>query len=108
MLRFDGDPALSSAVHTGSGELLVGAAAWHQADSDPEGLVPCPLRAADGPVHVAGVDVDLAELVAATLRRVAGEAASLAGGPVEDVGMVVPAAWGPRRRTWWRRVAGKA
>jgi hypothetical protein len=108
LLRFDGDFALSSAVHADSGELLVGAAAWQRADSGPEGLVLSPLQAGDGPIHLAGVDVDPADLVAATLRRVAGEAASLAGGPVEDVRMVVPAGWGPRRRTWWRRVAGKA
>ena len=105
-LRFDGELVLSNAVHVGSGELLVGAAAWQRADA--AGLVPFPIQAGDGPVRVAGADVDPADLIAATLRRVAGEAALVAGGPVEDVRMVVPAGWGPRRRMWWRRAAGKA
>ena len=97
LLRFDGGVALSNAVFAGSGELLVGAAAWHRAVDDPEGLVPCPLQAGDSPVRVGGVDVDPAELAAATLRRVVQEAASLAGAPVADVRMVVAAGWGPRR-----------
>lgn len=108
LLGLDGDHLLSNAVHIGSGEILVGAAAWQRADTDASGFVFSPLRAADGPVHVAGEVVDPADLVAATLRRVAGEASELAGAAVEDVRMVVPAGWGPRRRTWWRRAVGKA
>lgn len=108
LLRLDGGDALSNAVHARAGEFVVGAAAWQRADADPDGLVLRPLSLGNGPLQVAGVEVDPADLVAATLRHVSAEAAVLAGAPVEDVRMVVPAGWGPRRRTWWRRAAGKA
>ncbi|MBO4210303.1 Hsp70 family protein [Micromonospora echinofusca] len=52
--------------------------------------------------------MEVVDLVAATLRRVAGEATRVAGGPVADVRLVVPAGWGPRRRTWLRQAAHRA
>ncbi|MGX6606176.1 Hsp70 family protein [Micromonosporaceae bacterium Da 78-11] len=108
LLTFDGGLALSNAVHVGSGEDLVGAAAWQYADTAPAGFMRSPLQAGDRLVRLNDAEVDPADLVAATLRRVAGQAAELAGEPVVDVRMVVPAGWGPRRRTWWRRAASKA
>ena len=98
-LSFDGgQPLLSSAVHTAG--MLVGQAAWRQAASTPDGFVPAPLRT------ITGTDDQAAsELVVATLRQVAAEAWRTVGAPVTDVRMVVPAGWGPRRRTWLRQAA---
>ncbi|WP_425412952.1 Hsp70 family protein [Micromonospora nigra] len=59
-------------------------------------------------MSVAGVEVEATDLVAATVRRVVVEAQRQVGVPVEDVRLVVPAGWGPRRRTWWRHVAHRA
>jgi hypothetical protein len=59
-------------------------------------------------VELGGSAVEVADLVAATLGRVGAEAARVAGGPVSDVRLVVPAGWGPRRRTWMRQVARRA
>jgi hypothetical protein len=108
LLIFDGSPTLSNAVHIGSGDVVAGAAAWQQAAGDPDGFVPSPLAVGDAPLHVGGVDWDPADLVAATLRLVMAQANTVAGQPIEDIRMVVPAGWGPRRRTWWRRAASKA
>ncbi|MFG3645085.1 Hsp70 family protein [Micromonospora sp. NPDC047762] len=51
---------------------------------------------------------DALEVAAAPLRRVAAEAERVVGQPVRDVRVVVPAGWGPRRRTWMRQVAHRA
>ncbi|WP_247670471.1 Hsp70 family protein, partial [Micromonospora sp. H61] len=51
---------------------------------------------------------DALEIAAAPLRRVAAEAERVVGQPVRDVRVVVPAGWGPRRRTWMRQVAHRA
>ncbi|MGC4855979.1 Hsp70 family protein [Micromonospora sp. DT4] len=48
------------------------------------------------------------EVAASPLRRVAVEAERVVGQPVRDVRVVVPAGWGPRRRTWMRQVAHRA
>ncbi|WP_435204945.1 Hsp70 family protein [Micromonospora sp. bgisy143] len=48
------------------------------------------------------------DVTAAPLRGVAAEAERLVGQPVRDVRVVVPAGWGPRRRTWMRQVAHRA
>ncbi|WP_245712803.1 Hsp70 family protein [Micromonospora nigra] len=52
--------------------------------------------------------VESLALAAAPLRRVAVEAERVVGEPVRDVRLVVPAGWGPRRRTWMRQVAHRA
>lgn len=108
LLGFDGGFALSNAVHVASGGLVGGGAAWQLAGTDPDGFVAAPLRAGTGEVTAGGTDVEVADLVAVSLRLVAVEATRIAGEPVDDVRMVVPAGWGPRRRTWLRRAAGKA
>jgi hypothetical protein len=108
-LLFDVTTALPSAVHVGAtGEITAGVSAWQRAAGEPAGLVLEPLRAAPGSVQVGETDVTAQDLVAATLRYVAAEAVSVAGTPVPDVRMVVPAGWGPRRRTWLRSAAYQA
>ena len=108
VLTFDGTPELSSAAHVTGDDITVGAAAWQKAADDPDGFVASPLRAAPGPIVAGGRDIESGDLAAATLRRVAAEATRLAGEPVDDVRLVVPAGWGPRRRTWLRNAARKA
>jgi actin-like ATPase involved in cell morphogenesis len=105
---FGGATSLSSAVHVTKTQIVTGAQAWRQAIADPDGFVVAPLRAGTADICAGGRQVGVAELAAATLREVAGEAARIAGGPVEDVSLVVPAGWGPRRRTWLRHAARAA
>jgi len=109
ILRLDDAGQMSTAVHLSSAGLVTGAEAWQRAAGDPDGMVISPLRAGIGQIMVGGVEVEVGELVAATLRQVAAEAQQIAGEPIDDVRLVVPAGWGPRRRTWlWHapRVAG--
>ncbi|MET7710303.1 Hsp70 family protein [Micromonospora sp. NPDC005413] len=90
------------------GTVLTGHAALRAAGADPGRFVPAPRRSPEQSVTVAGVQVDPLDLVAAPLRRVGGEVQRVVGGPVEDVRLVVPAGWGPRRRTWMRHAAHRA
>lgn len=109
-LQFDGQPWLSSAVHAAKdGTITVGEPVWQAAATDPEGFDANPLRhwPADQ-VVLSGVEVPAVDLVAATLRRVAEEAMTVAGWPVGDVRLVVPADSGPRRTTWLRHAAHRA
>ncbi|MET8149107.1 Hsp70 family protein [Actinoplanes sp. NPDC049668] len=107
-LHFDGAAEMSTAAHVSNTGIVTGAAAWRHAAADPDGLVVSPLRAGTGRVTVGGVEVEVVDLVAAALRQVAAEAQQVAGEPVDDVRMVVPAGWGPRRRTWLRHAARHA
>ncbi|MGK5741525.1 Hsp70 family protein [Micromonospora sp. URMC 103] len=108
-LSFDGLPHLPSAVHVADdGEMWTGRQAWQAATDQPNRFIPSPRQPTDDHLTVDGIPTDRADLVAATLRRVAGEAERVAGGPVRDVRLVVPAGWGPRRRTWIRQVAHRA
>lgn len=107
-LSFDGGPGLSSAVQVSAAGVAVGAEAWRRAASEPAGFVASPLRVGADTVMVDGVQVEVADLVAQTLRRVADEAARMVGVRVLDAVMVVPAGWGPRRRTWLRHAARRA
>src|SRR6266511_1008444 len=84
-------------------------AAQRRAETDPAGLVPHPKRhIADGTVAVRGQPVQVVDLIAATLRRVGEQATQVAGQPVSDVTLTVPAGWGPARRTVLRRAATRA
>jgi molecular chaperone DnaK (HSP70) len=94
-LTFGGTPELSSAVHVSRSGIAVGPAAWQQAAADPDGFILSPLRASTEQISVAGSDVPVADLVTATLRHVSAEAAEIAGVPLEDVRLVIPAGWGP-------------
>lgn len=108
-LTFDGLPYLPSAVHVGpNGEVRTGQRAWQAAVEQPSRFIPSPRRAVDGDVTVDNTPVEAIALAAAPLRTVAAEAERVAGGPVRDVRLVVPAGWGPRRRTWMRQAAHRA
>lgn len=107
-LLIDGDADMSSATYVGAGGIEVGAAAWRQATTDPDGFVPSPLHAGTEGVDVGDVEVPVSDLVAAALRRTAAAAADITGGPVEQARLVVPAGWGPRRRTWLRHACRDA
>lgn len=113
-LSFDGALVMPSAVHTGTpdngrGGVLVGEAAWRQAAATVDGFVASPLAALDDGATVVdgGSDVAVEDLATAALRHAA-VAAGRVGAPVADVRLVVPAGWGPRRRTWLRRIAHQA
>lgn len=107
-LRLDGTGEMSTAVHVSGTALVTGAAAWRHAGTDPGGFVASPLRAGTGQITAGATQVEVVDLVAATLRQVAAEAQQIAGEPVDDVRLVVPAGWGPRRRTWLRHAARTA
>jgi hypothetical protein len=107
---FDDVPYLSAAVFVDQeGELVTGAAAWQRAPEYPERLVAAPVaQLREGRIGVAGRDVDPVDLVAAILRRVGDKASRVAQRPIGEVRLVVPAAWGPRRRTLMRQAAHRA
>jgi hypothetical protein len=107
-LTLDGAGEMSTAAHVSTSGVVTGAAAWRQAATDPDGLVVSPLRAGTGQVTAGGQQVEVVDLVAASLRQVAAEAHRIAGEPVDEVRLVVPAGWGPRRRTWMRHAARAA
>jgi len=107
---FDGAPLLPSAVCVGAnGQILTGVHAWQQAAAVPDGFEPAPLRRiTEGDLTLGSRTVPVLDLIAATLRRVADEARSVAGAPATEVRMVVPAGWGPRRRTLLCQAAHRA
>src|SRR6266545_9345 len=109
-LLVDGTAQLPSAVYVDTDAALwAGPAAQRRAETDPAGLVPHPKRhIADGTVAVRGQPVQVVDLIAATLRRVGERATQVAGQPVSDVTLTVPAGWGPARRTVLRRAATRA
>ncbi len=108
-LRFGAEPALSSAVFLSEdGSVVTGQPAWQAAVTRPERFIPAPRRSIEQQLPMAGGAVEELYLVAATLRQVAEHARDVAGGEIADVRLVVPAGWGPRRRTWFRHAAHRA
>lgn len=108
-VSFDGLPYLPSAVYVSpDGEVRTGQRAWQAAVEQPGRFIPSPRRAVDGDVMVDSTAVEGLAVAAAPLRTVVAEAERVAGGPVRDVRLVVPAGWGPRRRTWMRQAAHRA
>ncbi|MEV0568409.1 hypothetical protein [Dactylosporangium sp. NPDC050588] len=99
-LLFDSSPLLSSAVYAETdGRLLTGRDAVRAARLDPSRFEPNPKRRIDEPEVLLGDrEVPVAELVAATLRRVLGEATRAAGGRPASVTVTHPVTWGPARR----------
>ncbi|MGI5243873.1 ABC transporter substrate-binding protein [Dactylosporangium sp. CA-139066] len=109
-LLFDSSPLLPSAVFaTAEGHLLVGRDAERAARADPARFEPNPKRRIDELDVLLGDRVHtVAELVAATLQRVAAEARRVTGGPVDRVTLTHPVAWGPARRRVLVDAAGLA
>ncbi|TNH22896.1 Hsp70 family protein [Micromonospora orduensis] len=98
VLSFDGNPSLHSASYMPASGQVAG---------QPSALVPGPRHPVeDATAGDAGGDA--LEVAASPLRRAAVEAERVVGQPVRDVRVVVPAGWGPRRRTWMRQVAHRA
>jgi len=99
-LLFDGSPLLPSAVFADPvAGLLVGRDATHAARARPDCFEPHPKRCVDdGTVMLGGRPVGVPELIQAVVRRVAGEAARVAGGPVSQAVLTCPAGWGATRR----------
>lgn len=99
-LLFDGSPLLPSAVFADPvAGLLVGRDATHAARSRPDRFEPHPKRCVDdGTVLLGGRPVPVPEMIQAVSRRVAGEAARVAGGPVSRAVFTCPAGWGAARR----------
>lgn len=111
LVRFDGGAEWldMGALVEADGTVLAGAAARERTAGRPGGWVPHPLdRLTAGGLEVGGVPVEAADLVAAVLRRVRTSAAALVGGTPSDVRVVVPASWGPRRRTALRLALHRA
>ncbi|MEV0569627.1 Hsp70 family protein [Dactylosporangium sp. NPDC050588] len=99
-LLFDGSPSLPSAVYADpQSGLLVGRDAVHAARVSPERFEPNPKRRIDEPAVLLGDhEVPTADLFAAVLARVGGEARRVAGGPIGQVTITCPAAWAHTRR----------
>jgi molecular chaperone DnaK (HSP70) len=98
-LLFDGSPLLPSAVYADPAMgLLVGADAVRAAVGTPARFEGNPKRRVDeGTVWLGDREYPVADLIAAVLRRVGAEASRVAGGPVADVVLTHPAAWGRAR-----------
>jgi len=109
-LLVDGSPLLSSAVYADpDGTLYTGTQAWQHAPTQPQCLEPEPRRRIrEGTIQLGTRAVEALDLIAATLRRVGAEATRVAGQPVGQVRLVVPAGWGPRRRTAIRTATHRA
>jgi hypothetical protein len=110
-VRWDGTDRLASAVLLNpDGSWVTGALAWQLGAGAPERFESAPVRLLrEQRVRLGGVEIDPVDLVAVTLRRVAQAAtARLRGAPLSEVRLVVPAGWGPRRRTALREAARRA
>jgi len=99
-LVFDGSELLPSAVCVdGDGAVLVGRDALHAARTHPGGFEPNPKRCIDdGVVLLGGVEIQVGDLIAAVLARVATEARQVAGQAAGSVVLTCPAGWGQQRR----------
>src|SRR5437763_12087809 len=100
-LLFDGSTQLPSGVYLDTDATIrTGAQALHAGGADPTRYVAHPKRHLhQATVAVAEHQVQVVDLIAATLRRVGAEATRVAGQPVDELTLTVPASWGPRRRT---------
>ncbi|GAB3848953.1 hypothetical protein GCM10027610_071320 [Dactylosporangium cerinum] len=101
VVRFDDLPWLDSRVYVGGdGILSVGAVAQQRASHRPRGWVSDPMaQLTHDAVDVDGVRIDTADIVAALLSAVRSRVPNAAAAGRGAVRIVVPAGWGPRRRT---------
>ncbi|MEV0127589.1 Hsp70 family protein [Dactylosporangium sp. NPDC050688] len=109
-LLFDGSPTLPSSVYADAQSgLLVGRDAVHAARVSPERFEPNPKRRIDEPAVLLGDhEVATADLFAAVLARVNGEAQRVAGGRIGQATITCPAAWAQTRRAVLLAAAGRA
>jgi molecular chaperone DnaK (HSP70) len=98
-LLFDGSPLLPSAVLLeGPGDVLSGADAVRSARLYPDRYEPNPKRRmADGIVLLGGDEIDVVDLVAAVLTRVATEAKQVTGQVPDRIVVTHPEIWGTSR-----------
>jgi hypothetical protein len=110
LVRPDGTQQLASAVFLqADGSWLVGGRAWQAGALAPERFEFSPMRwIRQEHLVLGGVQVEPVDMIAATLRWVGGAAAAQLGGAPVGVRLVVPAQWGPRRRTALREAARRA
>ncbi len=110
VLAFDGAPLLPSAIYADpDGRIITGRDAQRSARLDPTRYEPHPKRHIDdGEILLGDRGVPVVELAATTLRRVAAEAARMAGGPIGELVMTYPVEWGPRRRGMLPEAAQRA
>jgi actin-like ATPase involved in cell morphogenesis len=99
-LYFDGSPILPSAVYASvDGNLVTGQDALHLALRQPECFEPYPKQhMAEGSVLLGHREVEVVDLVAAILRRVAEESTRVAGGPPTELVLTHPEGWASARR----------
>ncbi|MEV0570413.1 Hsp70 family protein [Dactylosporangium sp. NPDC050588] len=109
-LLFDSSPLLPSAVYaTPDGRILTGRDAERNARVDPSRFEGNPKRRVDETDVLLGDRAHpVGTLIAATLRRVAEEAARVSGGPVGDAIITHPVTWGATRRAILIGAAGQA
>ncbi len=107
-LLFDASPHLPSGVFRNRHRLIAGRRGLDAAAAFPDQYVPVPARlltASGGPASDNG---QVEDCLAASLRVVAGQAATTAGQRVTEAVIVVPPGWGPQRRTRMRVAAERA
>ena len=109
-LHFGASTLFPSAVHAGHGGILrTGHDALRGGLGEPAGLEPNPKRRIDdGDVLLGDTAYPVADLIAATLRTVWGEAVRVAGKQPDEVTLTHPAEWGPVRRRSLAEAAEKA
>ncbi|GAA2591149.1 hypothetical protein GCM10010399_21980 [Dactylosporangium fulvum] len=109
-LLFDASPLLPSAVHDVGGQILTGRDAVNAARLDPGRHEPNPKRRLnENSILLGDREHDLADLVAATLRRVADEVRHAFGvEPGPGTALTHPAAWGAIRRSILTDAAARA
>src|SRR5215831_1809801 len=109
-LLFDGSPLLPSAVYAESGgALAVGRDAVHSARLDPARFEPNPKRRIDdGLVLLGDHELEVVDLIAGVLARVAEEWHRAVGPVRPDTTLTCPATWGAARRGLLAEAAARA
>lgn len=109
-LLFDGSPLLASSVHVdAAGTIHTGRDAQRLGQVEPHRFEPYPKRRVDdGAVLLGDAAVPVARLLAAVLRRVAGEARQAGVEPAGATVLTCPADWGQPRRQVLREAAALA
>jgi len=106
-LLFDGSPLLPSGVYVDPvGTVHTGRDAQRLSTGEPQRFEPYPKRRIDeGTVLLGATGVPVVELLAAVLRRVAGEASQAGVVPADGAVLTCPADWGQPRRELLREAA---